>query len=532
MLFNIAFKNAYDFVFNIQLSIVKKLDNQRLSKFPTETVRQPPQPNSLDYLIDDIFQLLSLCFMAVGLTKTAPATYASLSTVQRLLEHLDESGVYTNLELNPIRERLQEIRNIINMDYAELEDTEQDLQGVRHEDNGFDDDEVFVAQQQKDGTEIVLAKKDENKLLRNKLTKCERKLDALVNKINSIPENLQHILTELITIRRTLMNLITRAENFDPKDLENLRKELSKIENSKELIDYISSSTSETSEGGSTKNQVLINGLLDDCHNLISDLLANNVEKVDASLKPLYNQLIELKTNLENLFVTWRWTLRATDLFSYQKTLQDIDNRRKNGFFVNPEGECPAKGQDILLYLLRRCYAIIYKLLESSEPVSEALQPIHNQLSTVRRCLLDVKRMGGISSIRELYPYQMKLASVDNLREDGKFMVDEQIPEGQGTLNALLAECFDIVHELKIEYYENEENKKETTKSGSADRQNDDDDDDDDENDAVNDVEGDGDGDGNYYRDFTDDGYDSNLPSYAASVNESEIPTDVERSKK
>jgi hypothetical protein len=45
----------------------------------------------------------------------------------------------------------------------------------------------------------------------------------------------------------------------------------------------------------------------------------------------------------------------------------------------------------------------------SSEPVSEALQPIYNQLQTLRRCLIDVKESGGVTSSRELYPYSMKV---------------------------------------------------------------------------------------------------------------------------
>lgn len=139
------------------------------------------------------------------------------------------------------------------------------------------------------------------------------------------------------------------------------------------------------------------------------------------------------------------------------KKLNEIDNKRINGKF--PTKSQDSKGQSILLYLLRRCYAIIYKLLESSEPVSEALQPIHNQLSTVRRCLLELKRMGGVNNERELYPYQMKLASLDNLRTEGIFYdSDGNIPEGQGILNALLAECFDILHELKVEAEERAQN--------------------------------------------------------------------------
>lgn len=45
----------------------------------------------------------------------------------------------------------------------------------------------------------------------------------------------------------------------------------------------------------------------------------------------------------------------------------------------------------------------------SSEPVSEALLPIYNQLQTLKRCLVEVKNSGGVGSPRELYPYSMKV---------------------------------------------------------------------------------------------------------------------------
>jgi len=45
----------------------------------------------------------------------------------------------------------------------------------------------------------------------------------------------------------------------------------------------------------------------------------------------------------------------------------------------------------------------------ASEPVSEALLPVYNQLQTLKRCLVEVKNNGGVSSVRELYPYSMKV---------------------------------------------------------------------------------------------------------------------------
>ena len=62
-----------------------------------------------------------------------------------------------------------------------------------------------------------------------------------------------------------------------------------------------------------------------------------------------------------------------------------------------------------LLYLIRRSYAYIWTLILSSEPVSEALLPTYNQLNTLRKCLEEVKKSGGVSSMRELYPYAMKV---------------------------------------------------------------------------------------------------------------------------
>ena len=65
--------------------------------------------------------------------------------------------------------------------------------------------------------------------------------------------------------------------------------------------------------------------------------------------------------------------------------------------------------------------------------------------------MIEVQRSGGVSSPRELYPYSMKLNSIDNLRIDGKFVVGPDVPEGQGSVSSLLAECFELAYELRVE---------------------------------------------------------------------------------
>jgi hypothetical protein len=150
--------------------------------------------------------------------------------------------------------------------------------------------------------------------------------------------------------------------------------------------------------------------------------------------------------------LTQAWSLRETDLYSFQRQLDRIDEARVNGNFIDADGR-PADlhAQRTLLYLLRKSYAFIYQYIISSEPVSEALLPIYNQLLTLKRCLKEVKKAGGVDSPRELYPYSMKLNSIDNMKKDGKFMVGNDIPEGQASVTALLNECFELAYELRSE---------------------------------------------------------------------------------
>lgn len=37
------------------------------------------------------------------------------------------------------------------------------------------------------------------------------------------------------------------------------------------------------------------------------------------------------------------------------------------------------------------------------------------------------------------------------MRVDGKFMVGKDIPEGQGSVNGLLAQCYDLMYDLRLQ---------------------------------------------------------------------------------
>lgn len=74
-----------------------------------------------------------------------------------------------------------------------------------------------------------------------------------------------------------------------------------------------------------------------------------------------------------------------------------------NGKFKDADGNVP-EGQTVINFLLRGCYRLISKMLGENVPVAEALMPVHNQLSTVRRCLIEVQKCGKPDSARDLYP--------------------------------------------------------------------------------------------------------------------------------
>lgn len=439
------------------LTKVRELDQIRKSSNSTPIpsnnstlIHNSKLHNRVDSVLDDVFQLLSLCFLTVGLKNSAPATYASLSTVQSLLEHLEESKIYTQHDLKPIKERLDEISKIVEKSCSQplIE-------------SSVDTDEVLASVD----TERNKNKLEQDLLLRAKLQHCIDEYNKIESNLEDIDPELNNYMERLYQIRRGLLTLVALLKNSDTHnqiDDDGITRKYLALKGQLEAVETeVRHFNDSLPPGQSRKGESVLNGLLDDCNDLVNDLSYQSDGQIslkislDPALQEIYNRLIEIKTSLANLMITRRWTLRETDLFSYQKQLSEIDSKRVHGKFPTKSGN--SKGQAILLYLLRRCYAIIYKLLESSEPVSEALQPIHNQLSTVRRCLLELKRMGGVENERELYPYQMKLASLDNLRKDGKFYdSDGNIPEGQGILNALLAGCFDILHELKVEAEERE----------------------------------------------------------------------------
>ena len=70
----------------------------------------------VDTMLVDVFYLLSLFFLTVGRSRECPAMFSQIGCMKQLLDHMDESAVYTEADLTPFISRIQELRDIIKND--------------------------------------------------------------------------------------------------------------------------------------------------------------------------------------------------------------------------------------------------------------------------------------------------------------------------------------------------------------------------------------------------------------------------------
>ncbi|MCJ1476672.1 hypothetical protein MMC13_005340 [Lambiella insularis] len=369
--------------------------------------KRPLEQNRVDKILEDCFQLISLFFLTIGRNNEAPAVYSMCSTVKRLLDHLAEANFYSAKDLDGIETTFATMRETL--------------------------------QRGKDTYSPHLLT-----LLANRLDTCHLILEELYRRLKDLSPELVPTHEKLVSILRSMAACNCR-KTFPVGEVRGFQDQLKQMQATMVDGQFVGA------DGTIPHGQEIVVPLLNRCL-FWADLCLERNGKIEERFKPIYDRLLEIRNQLERITLTQAWSLRETDLYSYQRQLDKIDESRIDGNFEDAQGhKADLHAQRTLLYLIRRSYACIYSLIRSSEPVSEALLPIFNQLQTLRRCLLEVKKSGGVSSPRELYPYSMKLNSVDNMRVDGKFMIGHDIPEGQGSVNALLAECFDLAYELRVE---------------------------------------------------------------------------------
>jgi hypothetical protein len=346
------------------------------------------EQNKVDYMLDDCFQLISLAYLTVGKNHEPPAVYSYISTIKRLLDHLKEATFYSQKDLEALDKNLQDCRR-------------------------------YVERGREEYSPHLLT------LLDARIKVCEETLAELKLNLSELTPELTPKWEKLVSILRSLCGCNARSK-FPHDEVEEYSEELNKLD--EELKEY-GIRAYETEGTTEEKLAEMVDKMqlatehpepAPDAKTLIGTLLRRNLlwvtlikqkqGRIAPAFKDTYDKLLSIRNKLEKLTLTQAWSLRETDLWDFQRQLDRIDEARVDGNFVDALGR-PSEiyEQRTLLYLLRKSYALIYQLLLTSEPVSEALLPIYNQLTTLRKCLLEVKKLGGVSSPRELYPYSMKV---------------------------------------------------------------------------------------------------------------------------
>ncbi|KAH8201914.1 hypothetical protein TruAng_003906 [Truncatella angustata] len=360
------------------------------------------QENRVDRVVDSCFQLLSLFFMTIGRTNEAPTAYALTSTIKRLLDHLAEADLFSEKDIASLDHTLERLT-----DNMRKKPTDQYLET----------------------------------LLSNRIERCRESLESLHKRLKDYAQPLLATHERLVSILRQMAAINTKSK-FKPEEIHRMQKQLREIDGKRVEGRFVDN------DGNVLAGSDQVSSLLERCQNY-SEIVVERAGSFPEEWRSLYSTLVGIRNELDKLSLTQAWSLRETDLYDFQRQLDKIDESRVDGNWIDEKGR-PAELYT-LLYLVRRSYGYIYHLMISSEPVSEALLPIYNQLQTLKRCLVEVEASGGVSSARELFPYSMKLNSIDNLQKDGKFMVGGDIPEGQGSVKDLLDECFDRCYKLRVQ---------------------------------------------------------------------------------
>lgn len=370
----------------------------------------------MDKVLESCFQLLSLFYLTIGRNNEAPAAVALTSTVKRLLDHLTESDLYSAKDLESINSTLTKLSDSISQ--------------AREEQNPEAQHPSYMLD-----------------LLAERVEGCQASLASLQKRLERIGEPLLVMHEKLISILRQISLANTKAK-VGPAAAGALLGGLTGHASSRRArcrscgssCSRLASSAGTASSRQKTARSRAAGPRCASCTSGASSgptwcwsgMAATRAmsappadgpcskSQVADQWRPTYDALVGIRNDLEKLSLTQAWSLRETDLYDFQRQLDKIDENRQGGNFYDDKGR-PADlwMQRTMLYLIRRSYAYIYSFMLASEPVSEALLPIYNQLQTLKRCLIEVRKNGGVSSVRELYPYSMKVRRQRQRAADG-----------------------------------------------------------------------------------------------------------------
>lgn len=183
--------------------------------------------------------------------------------MDRLLDHLVESAVYTASDLKSFQNRLTELKNIITTPTSPT-------------------DGVVIAAPAPSTVRVEKAANEPEamkRLLLKKYAKCQNTLDKLLSGLEHLDSSLVATHQRLVTIRRTLAGIAARPKPT-LNEATHLKEELRAIDSKRVDGKFMGP------KGDVPPGQALLIGLLEENFDLLQDIMARQ-EDVAIPLKPI-----------------------------------------------------------------------------------------------------------------------------------------------------------------------------------------------------------------------------------------------------
>ena len=252
----------------------------------------PPEPNRVDTIIADVFGLLSLFFLTIGKSRETPATYSQIASMrvgrlphyplavylpEQMLSVMNETGAYTEAFLEPFRERLENLKQIIKQDSADGKHPEPIVR-------------LMMKKLEAVGTFI-------------RVKRCFRVLLIPERQLNDLFASLSVISIELVPIHQRLVAIRKQLAQMSAEDKPNkqeykaILEELRKIDSKRVDGKFLGPGGVSVPEG-----QALLSGMLESCFDVAQDIKAREAEgEVSPTVKPIYDRLAQIKAELDRL---------------------------------------------------------------------------------------------------------------------------------------------------------------------------------------------------------------------------------------
>jgi hypothetical protein len=284
------------------------------------------EQNRVDTVLDDCFQLLSLAFMTIGKNSEAPAMYSIVSTIKRLLDHLKEAAFYSPKDLDMACGQLQIFRDNI--------------------------------EKGKDSYDPHLVT-----LLEARIDICRAAITELRQNLSSLTAEDLPIYEQLVSILRSLSACNVRSQ-YPKEEVDELREQLRQIQKKlktpdvtgppDELIEQYAEKMREISINSTPDPQQILHDLLTRCllwAELVEARLVYTISfkictntssrhgRIADGFQQLFDKLLAIRNSLESRSLLQAWSMRETDLYSYQRQLDRIDEGRTvDGNFLDSKG--------------------------------------------------------------------------------------------------------------------------------------------------------------------------------------------------